>query len=104
MSHSPHVFYSLNHISGSCLAFRLDHCRAFAYSSQCLAQIVTAAHEWNLERSLINMERIVGRCEDFAFVDIIDINSLHDLALDEVANARLGHDSYCYSGLNLFDH
>ena len=66
--------------------------------------IATAAHEWNLERILINMECIVGRCEDVAFVDIIDTDSLQDLALDGVANARLGHDRYCYSGLNLFNH
>ena len=50
------------------------------------------------------MECIVGRCEVFAFVDIIDTDSLQDLALDGVANARLGRDRYCYSGLNLFNH
>ena len=34
----------------------------------------------------------VGRCEDLGLVDVVDAERLEHLGLDEVADARLGHD------------
>ena len=36
--------------------------------------------------------RLVGRRQDFRLVDVVDAERLEHLRLDEVADARLGHD------------
>ena len=38
------------------------------------------------------MVRLVGRGEDLALVDVVDLECLEDLRLGEVPDTRLGHD------------
>ena len=46
----------------------------------------------HLEGVLVDVVALVGRGEDLGLVDVVDAERLEDLRLDEVADARLGHD------------
>ena len=47
---------------------------------------------------------IIGRGEDLGLIDVVDLDSLQDLGLDDVADAALGHDGDGDGLLNALDH
>ena len=53
---------------------------------------------------LVDVVGLVGRGEHFALVDVVDAERLQDLGLDEVTDARLGHDRDGDRGLDALDH
>ena len=50
------------------------------------------------------MVHVVGRREHLRLVDVVDAQGLQNLRLDEVADARLGHDRDGDRGLDGLDH
>ena len=66
--------YSLYYISGARFPFGANHGCALLNPTQCFSEIPGAANKGNLELGLINMVHIIGRGEDFAFIDVIDFN------------------------------
>ena len=53
-------------VAGAGLALRADHARAFADASQRFTEVRRAAHERNREGPLVDVVRLVGRCQHFA--------------------------------------
>ena len=74
------------------LALGPHHRRALVDPAQRLAEVPAAAHERDLEGVLVDVVVLVGRGEHLGLVDVVDAERLEDLGLDEVADARLGHD------------
>ena len=66
-------------------------------------EVRAAADERDGELPLVDVVRRVGRRQDFALVDVVDLERLEDLRLDEVADARLGHDRDRHGLLDLAD-
>ncbi|MBV8434350.1 MAG: hypothetical protein JO029_08725, partial [Candidatus Eremiobacteraeota bacterium] len=62
-----------------------------ADAAQRLAEVARAADERRLERVLVDVILVVGRCQHFGFVDIVHAELLQHLRLGEVADAHLGH-------------
>ncbi len=52
---------------------------------------------------LLDVELVVSGREHLAFVDVVDPQGLENLALDEVADAGLGHDGDGHGVLDLLD-
>ena len=87
-----HVPHRLDDVAGAGLALGADHGRALGDAPQRLAQVDGAAHERDREVPLVDVVGLVGRGEHFALVDVVDLESLEDLGLDEVADAGFRHD------------
>ncbi len=98
------VTHCLDDVAGAGLALRADQAGALADSPQCLAEVGRAAHEGDRERELVDVMGLVGGCQHLALVDVVDTEGLEDLGLDEVADARLGHDRDGHSRLDGLDH
>src|SRR2546428_1842055 len=62
----------LDDVAGAGLALAADHRRALVDATQRLTEIARAADEPGLEDVLVDVELLVGRREDFAFVDAVD--------------------------------
>jgi len=71
--------------------FGPDHGGPLADPPQGLAEIDGAANKRHLEVPLIYVVFVVRRCEDLAFVDVVDPDGLEDLGLYEMAYPDLGH-------------
>ena len=56
------------------------------------------------ERPLVDVVGVVRRREHFGLVDVVDAERLQHLRLDEVADARLGHDRDGDGGDDAVDH
>ena len=78
----------LDDVAGAGLALRADHAGALADAPQRLAEVGRAAHERHGERELVDVVGLVGGCQHFALVDVVDAERLEDLRLDEVADAQ----------------
>ena len=50
------------------------------------------------------MINIVGRRQNLALVDIVDLNSLQNLSLNEMTDTALGHDGDRHCLLDALDH
>ena len=61
--------HCLNHVAGAGFALRADHGRPFIDAAECFAQIPGTADERDGELRLLDVELLVGRCQDFALVD-----------------------------------
>ena len=85
----PHRFHD---VAGARLALGADHRRALGDPAQRLPQVARAADERHLEGVLVDVVLLVGRSEHLALIDVVDAQRLQDLRLDEVTDARLGHD------------
>ena len=94
----------LDDVAGAGLALGADHRRALADAPQRLAEVRRAADERDLERPLVDVVRLVGRRQDLGLVDVVDLERLEHLRLDEVADARLGHDRDRHRRLDALDH
>src|SRR3954452_1750121 len=84
--------HGLDDVARARLTLGPDHGRALVDAPQRLAEIAAAAHERDLERVLVDVIELVGGRQDFRLVDVVDADRLEYLRLDEVADARLGHD------------
>ncbi len=82
----------LDDVPGARLALGADHGCALVDAAERLAQVAAAAHERHLEGVLVDVVVLVGRRQHFRLVDVVDAQRLENLRLDEVADARLGHD------------
>ena len=90
--HGPHVPHRLDDVAGPGLAFGPDHGGPLVDAPERLAQVPAPAHKGRREAVLVHMEGLVGRGEDLGLVNVVDAELLEDLALDEMADARFGHD------------
>ena len=75
---------SVDDVAGAGLALRPDHRGALGDAAKRLAQVPAAAHERDGEAPLVDVVGLVGRREDLALVDVVDLERLEDLRLDEV--------------------
>lgn len=98
-----HVLDGLDDVAGAGLALGADHGGALGDAAQGLAEVAAAADEGDLEGGLLDVEGVVGRGQDLALVDVVHAQGLEDLALDEVADAGLGHDGDRHGRLDLLD-
>ena len=84
-------------------ALRPDHRRALGDPAERLAEVSAAADERDVEAPLVDVVLLVGRRQDLALVDVVDLERLQHLGLDEVADPRLGHDRDRHRLLDLLD-
>ena len=68
-----------DNISSSSFTLCADHSSAFADTTEGLAEVAAAADEGNAKRVLLDMVGVVGRGEDFRFVDVVYANGFEDL-------------------------
>src|SRR2546430_2657676 len=73
----------LDDVPRSGLAFAPDHRRALVDPAQRLTELAGSANERNLEGVLVDVELQVGRCQDFALVDVVDADGFEDLRSEE---------------------
>ena len=99
-----HVPGRLDHVAGAGLALGADHRRALADAAQRLTEVGRAADEGHGERPLVDVVSLVGGGEDLGLVDVVDAERLQHLSLDEVTDARLGHDRDRDGGDDAVDH
>ena len=72
-------------------AFGANHGGAFGDAAEGFAQISRAAHERDFEAVLPDVVLVVGGCEHFAFVNVIDFERFEHLRFGEMADANFGH-------------
>ena len=94
----------LYNVARARLALGADHARALCDAAERFAQITCAADERHVELGLVDVVNVVGRGEDLALVDIVDLDRLEDLRLNKVADAALCHDRDGNGLLNAADH
>ena len=80
-----------------------DHRSPLGDPPQRLAQVAAPAHEGDAEVVLVDVVHVVGGRQHLGLVDVVDAERLEDLRLDEVADARLGHDRDGDGGLDRLD-
>ena len=119
---------SLDDIAGAGFAFGADHRRPFGDATESLAKVTATADEGGGEGVFFHMVGMVGGCENFGFVDIVDPEGFKDLhtgesavgfcfedglsglggcdylAFDEVSYSCFGHDGDRDGFHDLFDH
>ena len=78
-------------VAGTGFALGPDHRRTLADAPQRLAEIGRPAHERHGEFPLVDVVGVVGRRQHLRLVDVVDTQTLQDLGLDEVSDARFGH-------------
>ena len=78
--------------------------RAFADPAQGLAEVAAAADEGDLEGVFRDVVFFVGRGEDLALVDEVDLEGLENPGLGDMADPDLGHDRDRDRLLDLLDH
>ena len=86
------------------LPLRADHRSPLCDPPQGFPQVAAAAHERDPEVVLVDVVHVVGRGQHLRLVDVIHSESLENLRLDEVADARLGHDRDGHRCFNRLDH
>lgn len=87
-----HVANRFDDVTSSGFAFGADHCGAFGASAEGFAEVTGSAHEGDGEGMFVDVVRVVGRGENFTFVDEINFESFEDLGFYEVTDAAFGHD------------
>ncbi len=90
--HLAQVLDRVDDVARSRLALRPDHRGAFADAAERLAEVPAAADERDLVVVLVDVVLLVGRRQDLALVDEVDLERLEDPRLGEVPDAALGHD------------
>ena len=103
VGHCSHVTDRFDDIAGARLPLGSDHRRAFTDASQGFAQIAGPTDERGGERPFVDVVFLVGRCEHFGFVDVVDTQGLEHRCLGEMTDPALGHDRDRHRGLDLFD-
>lgn len=98
-----HVLDGLDNVAGAGLALGPDHGGALGDAAQGLGEVPAAADKGGLEAVLLDVVLVVGGGQDLALVNVVDAERLEDLALDEVADAGLGHDGDGDGVLDLLD-
>src|SRR6202166_2228533 len=88
-------------VAGARFPFGADHGCAFGDAAQRFAKIARPAHEWNIERMLVDMMSLVGRRQHFGLVDVVDAEFLQDLRFRKMSNAALRHHRNRNSGHDL---
>ena len=102
--HFAHMADRLYNIAGSRLAFGSDHGSTFVDTAKRLAEISCTADERNLEVSFIDMVDIVGRRENLALIDIVDLDCLKHLSLHKMTDPAFCHDRNRNCLLDAADH
>jgi hypothetical protein len=93
----------VGHVAGAGLALGPDHRRALGDPAQRLTEVAAAAHERHGELPLVDVVVLVRGRQDFALVDVVDLERLEDLCLDEVTDPRLRHHRDAHGLLDLDD-
>ena len=94
----------LGDIAGAGLALGADHRRALVDAAQRLAEVRRAADKRGLKAPLVNVVGKVRRAKHLGLVDEVHADGLQHLRLNEVANARLGHDRDVHGLDDAVDH
>ena len=102
--HHAHMAYCLHNITGSRLALGTDHGSSLVDAAERLPKILCAAHKRHIEFALVDVEHIVSRGENFALVNVIDLNGFEDLCLHKMTDPAFCHNRNGYSLLNALDH
>ncbi len=87
----PDMPHGFDDVARTRLALGTNHRRAFGNAPQGFAEIARAAHKRHLEVPLIDVVLFIGRCQDFALVDIIDAEGFEDARFREMPDARFCH-------------
>lgn len=98
-----HVANGLDDIASPGFTLGPDHGSALGNAAQGLAQIAAATDKGRVEVALLNVALVIGGGQNFTLVNVVDAESLEDLALNKVADAGLGHDGNGDGGLDLLD-
>src|SRR5579862_3727239 len=91
-------------IAGAGFALRPDHRRSLGTAPESFAEIPAAAHERHGEPVLIDVVLLIGRSQNFAFIDEVDLEGFEDLCFYEVADPALCHDRDRNDVLDAKDH
>mmetsp|Transcript_12514 Transcript_12514/g.28427 ORF Transcript_12514/g.28427 Transcript_12514/m.28427 type:complete len:357 (+) Transcript_12514:796-1866(+) len=102
--HGARVAHSLDDVSGSCLTLGADHRAPFGDAPERLAEVAAAAEDGHLEVVFVDVVDVVCGREHLRLVDVVDSQAFEDLRLDEVSDARLGHDWDGHGVLDGGDH
>src|SRR5829696_2938318 len=89
--YGAHVPHGLYHVARACLSLGTDHGRPLTDAPQRLSEVRSATHEWHVEDGLVYVMLLVSGGQDLGFIYVVDFESLQDLGLHEVPDARLCH-------------
>src|SRR5215211_6627689 len=89
--YGAHVPHGLDYVACACLALGTDHGRPLADAPQRLSEVRSATHEWHVEDGLVYVMLLVSGGQDLGLIYVVDFESLQDLGLHEVSDARLRH-------------
>ena len=89
--HHAHVANGLNDIACTGLALGTYHGSAFGNATEGFSQILGTTYEGHVKLGLVDVIDIVGRREYLALVDIVNLDSLQDLCLGNMADTALSH-------------
>jgi hypothetical protein len=119
------VLDGFDDVASAGFALCANHGCAFGNATEGFAEVAAAADEGSFEVVLCDMVKVVGRSEDFGFIDIVDADGFEDLsrsisiggegeesersqttnlAFNKVSNTGLGHDGDCHGLHDLLNH
>jgi hypothetical protein len=102
--HGAAVANRLDDVPGASLAFGANHGGTLGDAPESLAEVAAAAEHGNLEVVLVDVVNLVRGGEHLGLVDVVDPHGFQHLRLDEVPDARLGHDGDGDGILDRLDH
>ena len=95
---------SLDNITGSRLPFGTDHRGTFLDAPQCFSQVSGTADKRYTELLFVDVVHIIGRREDFGFVNVVNFNSFQNLCLYKMSDTAFCHNRDADSLLDSLDH
>ena len=95
---------SLDNITGSRLPFGTDHRGTFLDAPQCFSQVSGTADKRYTELLFVDVVHIIGRREDFGFVNVVNFNSFQNLCLYKMSDTAFCHNRDRNSILDALDH
>ena len=87
----PDVPNRFDNVARAGFALGANHGRPFRNAPQGFTQIARAADEGNFKVALRDVVFFIGRCEHFAFIDVIDAKRFENPRFGEMADTRLRH-------------
>src|SRR6266704_6771106 len=97
------MFDRMHHIASPGLTLGANHGRAFYNPPQSFAQITRTAHEWDAKPVLVHMVGLVGRGEEYRFINVINDEFLKDLGFGKMSDPALGHHRHGHGAHDLPD-
>src|SRR3984885_1930527 len=95
------VLHGVDNVASAGFSLGADHGSAFGNAAESLSEVARAADEGRLEGVLVDVVSLVGRGENFGFVNVVNAEFLQNLGFGEVSDAALGHDRDRHGGHDL---